>query len=81
MVVILSWIERNMDKDKKMKPWYKSKTVWVNAVIAALSSLELSTGILKPYLPTHWYIIVAVFLPMINVALRVITNQKITITH
>lgn len=58
-----------------MKPWWKSKTLWVNITIAVLASLEATTGLLQPYLPEHWYVVVAVGLPIINVVLRVITTE------
>ncbi len=58
-----------------MKPWYKSKTLWVNIVVAVLASLEATTGLLQPYLPQHWYVAVAVGLPVANVVLRIITTQ------
>lgn len=60
-----------------MKPWYKSKTLWVNIIVAVLATLEASTGLLQPYLPNHWYVAVAVGLPVINVVLRIITTQGI----
>jgi hypothetical protein len=40
-----------------------------------LATLEASTGLLQPYLPDHWYVAVAVGLPIINVVLRIITTQ------
>jgi hypothetical protein len=58
-----------------MKPWWKSKTLWVNITIAVLVSLEATTGLLQPYLPEHWYVVVAVGLPIVNVVLRVITTE------
>lgn len=58
-----------------MKPWWKSKTLWVNITIAVLTTLEATTGLLQPYLPEHWYVAVAVGLPIINVVLRVITTE------
>ncbi len=58
-----------------MKPWYKSKTLWINIVVAVLASLEATTGLLQPYLPQHWYVAVAVGLPVANVVLRIITTQ------
>jgi hypothetical protein len=46
-----------------MKSWWKSKTLWVNIIVAVLASLEATTGLLQPYLPEHWYVVVAVGLP------------------
>ena len=64
-----------------MKPWYTSKTIWVNIVVAVLASLEATTGILKPYLPDHWYVFLAVGLPVINIVLRIVTTQGIGKTN
>ena len=58
-----------------MKSWWKSKTLWVNLIVAVLASLEATTGLLQPYLPEHWYVVVAVGLPVINVVLRIVTTQ------
>jgi len=58
-----------------MKSWWKSKTLWVNVIVAVLASLEATTGLLQPYLPEHWYVVVAVGLPVINVVLRIVTTQ------
>jgi hypothetical protein len=58
-----------------MKSWWKSKTLWVNIIVAVLASLEATTGLLQPYLPEHWYVVVAVGLPVINVVLRIVTTQ------
>ena len=32
----------------EQKAWWKSKTLWVNAVAAMLVALEAGTGILQP---------------------------------
>lgn len=58
-----------------MKSWWKSKTLWVNIIVAVLASLEATTGLLQPYLPEHWYVVVAVGLPVINVVLRIVTTH------
>jgi hypothetical protein len=47
----------------------------VNIVVAVLATLEATTGLLQPFLPEPWYVVVAVGLPVINVVLRVITTQ------
>lgn len=58
-----------------MKPWYMSKTLWVNTVAAMLVALEATTGALKPLLPVDLYTTLAIALPLINAALRVVTTQ------
>lgn len=62
-----------------MKPWYTSKTIIVNAIVAALVALEAVTGLLQPHLPANFYTLVAVGLPVLNAFLRVITTATLTI--
>lgn len=56
------------------KAWYKSKTLWVNAGVAALVALEAVTGFLQPYVGDAFYAAIAVGLPVVNAMLRVITT-------
>jgi hypothetical protein len=60
-----------------MKPWYKSKTLIVNAFVAGLVAFEAVTGLLKPYMHESFYIVIAVALPIINAMLRVITTEPV----
>ena len=64
-----------------MKPWYLSKTLWVNAVVAALAALEAGTGVLQPFLPANFYAIVAVGLPVVNAVLRIVTTQGLALNR
>jgi hypothetical protein len=64
-----------------MKAWYQSKTLWINAVVAALAALEAGTGILQPFLPANFYAIVAVGLPIVNSVLRIITTQGLALRN
>jgi hypothetical protein len=61
-----------------MKPWWQSKTLWVNTVVAALAALEMSTGLLQPFMPANFYTLIAVGLPVVNAILRVVTTQGLT---
>lgn len=65
---------------KKKKTWKTSKTIWVNATVPALASLEANTGLLQPLLPINFYNLVAIALPIINTYLRVITTESIVNT-
>lgn len=65
---------------KKKKTWKNSKTIWVNATVLALASLEANTGLLQPLLPINFYNLVAIALPIINTYLRVITTESIVNT-
>lgn len=60
-----------------VKRWWQSKTIWLNIIVGGLASLEATTGMLEPFLPQHWYVAVAVGLPVVNVALRTITTQGV----
>lgn len=61
----------------EQKVWWKSRTLWVNAVAAMLVALEAGTGILQPLLPVNLYTVLAVGLPIINALLRVITTSGV----
>lgn len=62
-----------------MKPWYTSKTIIVNAIVAALVALEAGSGLLQAYLPANFYTIIAVGLPVVNAVLRVVTTTALTV--
>ena len=55
-----------------------SKTLWVNAIVAALVALEAGTGLLQAYLPGNFYTVIAVSLPVVNAVLRVVTTTALT---
>lgn len=58
-----------------MKPWWRSRTLIVNAAAAGLLALEAGTGVLQPLLPVNLYVALAVALPVVNAILRVVTTQ------
>lgn len=60
------------------KRWWRSRTLQVNALVAALVALEAGTGLLQPLLPVNIYTAVAVGLPIVNAVLRVVTSQGLT---
>lgn len=62
-----------------MKPWYTSKTLWVNLVAAALMALEAGTSLLKPYMTDTFWVAMAVGLPIVNAVLRIITTQALSL--
>lgn len=59
------------------KRWYTSKTLQLNAVAAGLVALEAGWGLLQPMLPVNFYTALAVFLPVANAVLRVLTSQGV----
>ena len=63
-----------MDK----KPWYTSKTIWLNVAVAALAAVEAATGAMQPVLGDNGvYAIIAGGLPVANMILRAMTSQPI----
>ena len=60
-----------------MKKWYRSRTLWFNAAVAALAALEGVTGMLKPYMGDAFYAALCIVLPIGNAILRVITTEKV----
>lgn len=61
-----------------MKPWYRSRTLWFNAAVAALGALEAGAGLLQPYVAGNVYAWGLALLTAGNAALRVITTQGLT---
>lgn len=61
-----------------MKKWYKSKTLWFNAVVAGLAALEASASVLSAVLPGNIYAWFTTALTVGNAILRVISTAQIT---
>lgn len=61
-----------------LKPWWHSRTLWVNAIVLALAAAETQLQILQPLLPVDVYRLVAFGLPVANAVLRLITTQGLT---
>lgn len=61
------------------KPWWQSRTLWVNAIVLALAAAEDHVGLLQPVLPVNIYQLIAFALPVINAALRFITTQGVRV--
>ena len=60
-----------------MKPWYTSKTLWLNAIMAAIAVLEANFGMVRDRMePEHYLLAIAGF-AAVNAGLRVITSQPI----
>jgi len=62
-----------------MKPWYLSKTLILNLVVAALTAAEAQLNFLQPLLPVNFYAVVAFGLPIFNAVLRLVTKQAISL--
>lgn len=61
-----------------MKPWWQSKTLWLNAIAAGLVALDAVLGPLIKDHTTAVYVGLSIFLAIANAMLRVITTQAIT---
>lgn len=61
-----------------MKKWWKSKTIWLNALVAVVAVAADSVSLLQPILPENFFSIVAFGLPLVNVFLRMITTQGVS---
>lgn len=55
------------------KPWWQSKTVWLNLISALLLALELKFDLLQPLVPGNVYAWMSVAITVANGILRVVT--------
>jgi hypothetical protein len=63
-----------MEQSQKVKKWYKSRTIILNAVAAGLGALEMSSPGSIPNLGPA----LVIALPVLNAVLRAITNQPLS---
>lgn len=61
------------------KPWYQSKTLWFNALVLALGTAESQLHLLEPVLPVSLWHVIAFTLPVVNTALRFLTNKGVSL--
>ena len=59
------------------KPWWKSKTMILNLVAAALLAAEPQFHLLQSVLPGNAYAVLAIALTVANAVLRVVTTQPV----
>lgn len=64
---------------KDAKPWYKSKTLWFNALVAAMATAEAMSGILRDELSPLVYVFAMMIVAAVNMGLRSVTERPITI--
>lgn len=62
-----------------MKPWWKSKTLWFNALLSLLTVVEQYAAILKPALGESSTAILLFAATAGNAYLRAITTQAISV--
>jgi hypothetical protein len=61
------------------KCWYRSKTLWFNAIVLMLAVAESQLQVLQGVLPGGLYAWLAFVLPVGNAALRFITTTAIAV--
>lgn len=61
------------------KPWWRSRTLWFNAVVAALAAAEAGFGVLQPVLPANAYAAISLLLVVGNAVLRFLTTQGLRV--
>lgn len=59
------------------KPWAASKTLWFNALIAALGALEVSAHFIQPFVDGSVYGYGMVVLIVGNAVLRTVTHERL----
>ena len=64
----------------RSKPWFHSRTIWLNAVVAGLAIAEAKLNILQPLLPVNFYAAVAFGLPVLNAAMRIVTTMAVSLS-
>lgn len=60
-----------------MKPWYKSKTIWLNLAMGTVGALAETMPAVKELIP-GWYALYAIAVALVNVWLRVISTAEIS---
>lgn len=61
------------------KPWWRSRTLWLNVLVLLAAAAETRLQLLQPLLPVNVYSLVAFGLPLLNVLLRVVTQQPLSL--
>lgn len=59
------------------KCWWRSRTLWFNAVMGGLTALEASVGLIQPLVPGNIYGYGVLVLTIGNAMLRIITTQAL----
>jgi hypothetical protein len=59
------------------KPWYLSRTLIVNGLVFGVAAAEARLGLIEQLLGVDIYTLIALGLPLLNAALRLITSQPL----
>ncbi len=60
-----------------MKPWYKSKILWLNVAVGVGAVIELNLVLIRGSLAPQYYLLVLAFVNGANIALRFATHQPV----
>lgn len=61
------------------KPWYKSKTILFNLVVALMPLAALQFELFKPFVTPLTFAIVTAGLAAANLVLRIVSTTKVTL--
>lgn len=61
------------------KPWWKSRTLWLNLLVLVLAAVEAKMQLLQPVLKVDVYTWLSFCLPLLNLVLRTVTAQPLTL--
>lgn len=60
------------------KPWWKSRTLWFNALVAGAAAAEANFQLLQPLLPANVYQLLTFALVVGNALLRLVTTTGVS---
>lgn len=60
------------------KPWWASRTLWVNGLVLMLAAAETQLNFLRDVLPGGLFAWVAFGLPVVNAILRFVTTAALS---
>lgn len=64
-------------RSREPKPWWRSRTIRFNAIVAAMAAIEANAHLIQPYLPGSVYGWGMMFLVCGNAVLRLLTAQGV----
>lgn len=64
---------------KTEKPWWESKTIWLNIAVGVVAVVDSSTDVLQSVLPPDVMGSVLAVTAVVNVVLRAVTGQPVAV--